>query len=169
MFTQNLFTSVAISQVVSGSAASTAICKSTGVDLTGYDGVLFLAYMGTGNAATTIIPKSGTASGSASLTTAITGNLLTGPGSTSGSAQDAFSVAYSATGTLTTTNSEQILALDVKRPTSSTDKYVGVWITPGASSTISTVFALRYRAAGTPVINNDGSTVCGGVHQVITN
>jgi hypothetical protein len=169
MYNQNLFTSVAISQVVSGSAASTAICKSTGVDMTGYDGVLFLAYMGTGNAATTIIPKSGSGSGSAALTTAVTGNLLTGPGSTSGSAQDAWTVAYSATGTLTTTASEQILALDVKRPVTAADKYIGVWITPGASSTISTVFALRYRGNANPVINNDGSTVCGGVHQVISN
>jgi hypothetical protein len=170
MYAQNLATIVKVTQVFSGSVAATTARTTTGVDMTGYDGVMFVGAFGTGAANQTVQPVCGTTSASASLATAITGNLQTGPGATSGSSQDAWSIAYSATGTITTTDSSPTFALDVKRPMgTSSRKYIGLIVTPTTSSTISAIFALQYRASAEPVVNSDGSTVYAAIHQAISN
>lgn len=157
----NLFTTVKVTHLSSGSAADTAALTTTGVDMTGFDGVMIVTYFGSGNAGHTIEAKSGSASGSAAMT-ALPANILSGPGSTTGSASDAWSKAYAATSVVTTVLSEQAVMVDVYRPIK---RYVGATITPAASSTIESVWAIQYRASNEPVINNDGSTKKGIVAQ----
>lgn len=162
---QNLFTTLKITKVAAATGAGSSPVTSVGVDMTGYDGVMFITTFGTGHASHAMKAVQGTASGSASLTSDITCNLLTGPGSTTGSAQDAWSKAYSATAVTTTTGSEPVIVVDVKRPYK---QYVGVTVTPATSTTIGEIYALRYRASKEPVINNDGSTVMGVVAQALS-
>lgn len=167
MYPHNLFTAVKVTDltVTAGSAAGTSALTTTGVDMNGYDGVMFITKFGTGAANQAMKAIQGASSGSAALTSEITNNQLTGPGATSGSGQDAWSKAYAATATATTAGSEPIAIVDVFRPQK---QYVGVVVTPGTSSTVPFILALRYRAADEPVINNDASTVLGIVAQALT-
>lgn len=166
MFPHNLFTAVKITRVLTAVGAGTSTVVTTGVDMTDYDGVMFITAFGTGAANQTIKAVAGSASGSAALTNEITCNLLTGPGATTGSGSDAWAKAYSATATVAaTTGSEPVAVVDVVRPQR---KYVGLSITPTTSSTIQNCFALQYRFTSEPTINNDGSTVMGVVAQALS-
>lgn len=167
MIEHNLFTAVKITDltVTAGSAAGTSALTTTGVDMSGYDGVMFITKFGSAAANQVMKAVMGASSGSAALTSDIKANVMTGPGSTSGSGADAWSKSYAATSTATTAGSEPLAVVDVWRPSS---QYVGVVVTPGTSSTVPFILALRYRADAQPVINNDGSTVLGIVAAATT-
>lgn len=131
---QFLSESATIEVVLTPVAAGTSAQNTSGVDMTGYDGVLFVARIGTANANNTM--------NLAQSADDVTYNDLLGTSITSGA-------------------SDVIMWLDVQKPG---DKFVRAEFVRGTSTTIDLVTAHRYHAREQAVDNNTSGTVVGEAH-----
>jgi hypothetical protein len=117
---------------VSGyTAAGTSPITATGVDCAGYDGVMFLAQIGT----------------------AADGNYLTAGFAAADSGYTPNTAARVISGT---SPSQEILVLDILRPSA---RFVNAIMTLGTSSTIVGIWAIRYRSRALPVTNTLSGTL----------
>lgn len=130
----NLSSRAAISQALATTAAGTTEIDGAGIDMSGFEGCLFIAKFGT----------------------AATGNQLQAQQS-----QDDSSYADLA-GTLTTVgSSDEIVWVDLYRPE---ERYVRVQAERGTSSTLDWGVAIRYGARKSPVDNATAGTIAGELH-----
>lgn len=132
----NLSSRVKITKVADHSTAATSAVESTGVDMAGYEGVLFVTSFGTAAANNTIKAAQG-ADNSADW------EDLTGTSVASGT-------------------SDEDVWVDVFRPR---DRYVRVEIARGTSSTLESIWAIQYGARTAPVDNTTSGTIIGEAHQ----
>jgi hypothetical protein len=129
----NLAQSVDFRRVVDATAAGTTAIEGGSVDMLGFDGVLFLAAVGTLTA---------------TQVTALKAQQSSDDGST-----DAFSdIAGSASAALADTDDNKLVVLDIFRPTK---RYVRPVVTRGtANAVVDGVIAILYRAEKTPVLKH---------------
>ncbi len=135
MMNHNLNTDVKISRVMDAVAAGTTDQNGTGVDMKGYDGVMFIASFGelTTSQVTSIHAEQGT--------------------DNSADWQDLESTSV---GPMADDDDNQLLVLDIYRPT---DRYVRPVVDRGtANAVIDGIVALRYHAQSKPT-THDASTV----------
>jgi hypothetical protein len=126
----NLSTDVRIVQVLTATATGTTAINTNIVDMQGYDGVLFLASIGSG---------------------AVNNGMKAQQGQIANMSDAADLAGTNVPSSATATT----LALDLYRPL---DRYVRAVITRGTTTTIDAVFAILYRGAKKPV-NNASSTL----------
>ncbi|HRX84794.1 MAG TPA: hypothetical protein P5572_07230 [Phycisphaerae bacterium] len=115
--------------VKSYQSANTTAVNSDGVDMQGYDGVLFVVALGTAAANNTVNAAQG-ADNSADWT--------------------------DLEGTSVASGSNKLVLLDVGKPT---DRYIRCEVARGTSTTVDAIIAIRYRARTLPVDNTDGASV----------
>lgn len=129
----NLSNAVKISQAAATTTAGTSSVNGTALDMSGYEGVLFIAKFGTAASDNTIHAEQDTASGM-------------------GSAADlaGTSVGVGA--------SDEIVWLDLYRPQ---ERYVRMVADRGTSSTLDWAVALQYGSKSQPVDNTIAGTIHG--------
>lgn len=125
---------VKITKVQDHTAAGTTAVNSTGVDMAGYEGVLFVTSFGT----------------------AASGNTLE-------AAQSADDSTYNdlAGTSVTSGTSDEDVWIDVYRPI---DRYVRVEAARGTSSTLESIWAIQYGGRVQPVDNTTSGTIIGEAH-----
>ena len=126
---------VKITKVSDHSAAATSAVNSTGVDMAGYEGVLFITSFGTAAADNTVNAAKG-------LTLGGTYDDLLGSSVASGT-------------------SDEDVWIDVYRPI---DRFVRLEAARGTSSTLESIWAVQYGARKLPVDNVVSGTVIGEAH-----
>jgi hypothetical protein len=127
---------VDISRVSNAAAAATTDVNGTGVSTAGWDGVLFVALLGT-------------------LTTTHQTSLKAQQSSDNASADDYTDIAGSSTGNMADGDSNKIILLDVFRPTK---EYVRPVLDRGnANAVVDGILAIRYAGRNIPI--TQGSTV----------
>lgn len=127
---------IKITKVKDHSAAGTSAVNSDGVDMAGYDGVLFITSFGTAAADNTVNAAQG-ADNSADWVD------LAGTSVASGT-------------------SDEDVYLDVIRPT---DRYVRLEAARGTSSTLESIWAIQYKARALPITNSVSGTIVGEQHS----
>lgn len=121
-----------------GSAGTDAIAATAGVDMAGYEGVVFLARMATPNAGNYIsVAQSDDLSGS----------------------PDGYSDLLASK--VTTGTADEVVFCEVYRPTK---RYLLPTITRGASTTVEGFIAIRYGAKKLPITNTVAGTSIAEVH-----
>lgn len=126
-----------VSRVVNGTAAGTTVVNGTSVDMAGWDGVLFVALIG-------------------ALTATQVTRLKAQQSDDNGSADAFADLASSATPAMADGDSNEVVLLDVFRPS---ERYVRPVVVRGtANAVIDGVFAIQYRGRTLPV-TQDSSTV----------
>lgn len=131
---------VKITKVADHSSAATSAVNSTGVDMTGYDGVLFITSFGTAAADNTVnLAQSETISGSY--------DDLLGTSVTSGTSDE--DVFIDMTGGLADT----------------THPFVRLEAARGTSSTLESIWAIQYKARALPIDNTTSGTIAGEQHN----
>jgi len=126
---------VKITKVADHSAADTTAVNSTGVDMAGYEGVLFVTSFGTANANNTVNAAQGL---------------------TSGGTYDDLLGSSVASGT-----SDEDVWIDVYRPR---DRFVRLEAARGTSSTLESIWAVQYGGRKQPVDNTTSGTIIGEAH-----
>jgi hypothetical protein len=126
---------VKITKVEDHTAAGTTDVDSAGVDMAGYEGVLFVGSFGTAAASNTLEAQQSTddASFSALLGTAVSSST-----------------------------SDEDVWIDVFRPQ---ERYVRVHAEIGTSSTLESIWAIQYGARSVPVDNTTSGTITGEAHN----
>lgn len=140
---QNLLKDVKITRVMNAVAAGTTAQNGTTLDMSGWDGVLFVASLGTLTATqvTSLKAQQGNAA-----------NL-----------SDAQDLANTLTGPMADGDSNKCLVLDVYRPT---DRYVRCVVGRGtANAVIDGVIAIQYRGRKAPV-TQDTTTIAANEQHV---
>jgi hypothetical protein len=131
---------VKITKVQDHTAAGTSAVNSDGVDMTGYDGVLFVTSFGTAAAGNTVnLAVSATSGGSY--------DDLTGTSVSSGTSDE--DVWIDSTGGVADTT-KSFCRLEVVR---------------GTSSTLESIWAIQYKARSLPVSNVVSGTIVGEQHN----
>ena len=123
-----------IIKVSDPTADGTTAVNSAGVDMSGYDGVLFLTSFGTAAANNTV-------------------------NAAQGSDNSTF-VDLEGTSVSTGTSDEDVW-LDIHKPT---DRYVRLEAARGTSSTLGDIWAIQYGARKQPVDNTTSGTIAGELH-----
>lgn len=131
----NLSSGIKITKVADHSTAATSAVNSTGVDMSGYEGVIFITSFGTAAANNTINAAQG-------ADNSTDWEDLTGTSVTSGT-------------------SDEDVWIDVYRPT---DRYVRCEAARGTSSTLESIWAIQYGARKAPVDNTTSGTITGELH-----
>ena len=131
----NLSSNVLITKVQDHSTAATSAVNSTGVDMSGYEGVLFITSFGTAAANNTVNAAQG-ADNSADWVD------LTGTSVSAGT-------------------SDEDVWIDVYRPT---ERYVRLEAARGTSSTLESIWAIQYGPRKAPVDNTTTGTIIGELH-----
>lgn len=131
----NLSSNVKITKVADHSTAATSAVNSTGVDMCGYEGVIFLTSFGTAAANNT---------------------LNAAQGADNSSDWEDLEGTSVASGT-----SDEDVWIDVYRPT---DRYVRCEAARGTSSTLESIWAIQYGARKAPVDNTTSGTITGELH-----
>ena len=126
---------VKITKVKDHSAADTTAVNSDGVDMAGYEGVLFVTSFGTANANNTVNAAQGLTSGG-------TYDDLLGTSVASGT-------------------SDEDVWIDVYRPI---DRFVRLEAARGTSSTLESIWAIQYGGRKQPVDNTTSGTIIGEAH-----
>src|SRR3990167_6520344 len=126
---------VKITKVSDHSAAATSAVNSTGVDMAGYEGVLFITSFGTAAADNTVNAAQG-------LTLGGTYDDLLGSSVASGT-------------------SDEDVWIDVYRPI---DRFVRLEAARGTSSTLESIWAIQYGGRKQPVDNTTTGTIIGEAH-----
>lgn len=129
---------VKLIKVADHSTANMTAVNSTGVDVSGYEGVLFITSFGTAAANNTVNLAQSDDDGSADDYTDLTGTSV-------------------ASGT-----SDEDVWLDVHRPTK---RYVRLEAARGTSTTLESVWAILYGARSQPVDNTTSGTITGESHN----
>jgi hypothetical protein len=132
----NLSSRVKITKVSDPSTAATSAVESTGVDMAGYEGVVFVTSFGTAAANNTAKVAQG-ADNSADW------EDLTGTSVASGT-------------------SDEDVWIDVYRPS---DRYVRLEVARGTSTTLGDIWAIQYGPRTMPADNTASGTVIGEFHQ----
>lgn len=137
MLTGFLSDCVKITKVSDPTAAGTTTVVSTGLDMTGYDGVLFLTSYGTAAAGNLV---------NASVCATVGGSYsdLAGTAVAPGSSDEDF-------------------YLDVVRVPAATP-FIILTCVRGTSSTLGDIWALQYKARALPVVNTISGTIIGEQH-----
>ncbi len=131
-FTELLTRAVKFTKVKDHSAAGTAAITSDGVDCSNYEGVVFITSLSVANATNVIKVQQSDDDGSSDGYSDLLGSQV-------------------ASGT-----SDEDLIIEVKRPTKA---WVRVVVTPaGSSSTVESIWAIRYGARDLPVENSISGT-----------
>lgn len=126
---------VKITKVADHSAAGTSAVNSTGVDMTGWDGVLFITSFGTANANNTV-------------------NAAQSTDDSSFTDLEGSSVASGST--------DEDVWIDVYRPL---ERYVRLEAARGTSSTLESVWAIQYAGGRKfPIDNTTSGTIIGEAH-----
>lgn len=128
---------VKITKVKDHSAAATSGVDSDGVDMAGWDGVLFLTSFGTAAANNTLKAAQSSDNGSADDFSDLAGTSV-------------------ASGT-----SDEDVWIDIYRPRK---RYVRVTAARGTSSTLESIWAIQYRGRKAPVSNVVSGTIIGEAH-----
>lgn len=129
---QNLLKDIKVTRVMNAVAAGTSVQNSSVVDMSGWDGVLFIAALGTLTA------------------TQVTG--LKGQQGQASNLSDAADLAGTAVGPLADGDSNKCLALDIYRPL---ERYVRCVVTRGtANAVIDGVIAIQYRGRKAPALQD---------------
>lgn len=132
----NLLDNVAIDRVSNAEVAATTDVNGTGVDMQGYDGVVFVASLGT-------------------LTSSQVTTLKAQGSSDDGSADTYADITGAVTSAMDDADSNLLLILDVYRPL---ERYVRPVLDRGtANAVLDSIVAIRYRASKAPV--TQGATV----------
>lgn len=142
MINHNLSTDVKVTRVMNAVAAGTTDQNGTGVDMKGYDGVMFIASFGTLTATqvTSIHAEQGTDNSS-----------------------DWEDLTSTSVGPLADDDSNQLLVLDVYRPT---DRYVRCVVDRGtANAVIDGIVALQYHALAKPTTHDTSTVSSSEVHD----
>ncbi len=140
---QNLSKDVKITRVLNAVAAGTSNQNGSAVDMSGFDGVMFIASFGTLTATQVTSLK------------AQQGNLS--------NMSDAADLAGTNVGPLADGDSNKALVLDVYRPT---DRYVRPVVVRGtANAVIDSVIAIQYRGRKMPVVQ-DTTTIAANEQHV---
>lgn len=126
---------VKITKVADHTAAGTTAVNSTGVDMAGYEGVLFVTSFGTAAADNTVNAAQGLTSGG-------TYDDLLGTSVASGT-------------------SDEDVWIDVYRPI---DRFVRLEAARGTSSTLESIWAIQYGGRVQPVDNTTSGTIIGEAH-----
>jgi hypothetical protein len=129
----NLSNMIAIRLGAATTGAGTTEVDGATIDMQGFEGVLFLAKFGTGAANNTLQAQQGKLA-------------------------DASDMADLAGSSVTVGSSDELVWLDVYRPT---ERYVRCQVEPGTSSTVDAVFALLYGPRTLPVDNATAGTIAG--------
>jgi hypothetical protein len=116
--------------------AGTSAVNSDGVDMTGYDGVLFLTSFGTAN----------------------DNNTVNGAQSDDDGSTDTYDDLEGSKVTSGTSPSNEDVWLDVFRPTK---QYVRLEAARGTSSTLESIWAILYRGRSEPITNITSGTITG--------
>lgn len=133
---EQLIHQIKVTKVADHTAAGTTAVNSTGVDMSGYEGVLFLTSFGTAAANNTVNAAQDTASGGSYTD-------LEGTSVTSGT-------------------SDEDVWVDVYKPTK---RYVRLEAARGTSSTLESIWAIQYGPRTMPVDNTTSGTIAGEDHQ----
>lgn len=123
---------IKITKVADHTTAGTSAVEATGVDMAGFEGVLFVTSFGTAASGNTLLASQDTASGGSYTD-------LLGSSVTSGT-------------------SDEDVWIDVYRPTK---RYVRVEAARGTSSTLESIWAIQYGARKQPVDNTTSGTIVG--------
>ncbi|AMV20415.1 hypothetical protein [Planctomyces sp. SH-PL14] len=127
---------VKVTRVNNAAAAAQTAVNATGVDMAGWDGVLFIALLGT-------------------LTTTHATSLKAQQSSDNAAADDYSDIAGSSTGNMADGDSNKIILLDVFRPTK---QYVRPVLVRGtANAVLDGILAIQYAGRDIPI--TQGSTV----------
>jgi len=116
--------------------AGTSAVNSDGVDMRGYDSVLFIVALGTAAADNTVNAAQG-ADNSADWT--------------------------DLEGTSVASGAKTLLLLDIHKPT---DRYVRAEVARGTSTTVDSIIAIQYRARELPVSNTTGASIEQHAHPI---
>lgn len=133
----NLSDSVGLIKVKDHSTAATSAVTSDAIDMQGYQGVLILTSFGTAAADNTVKVQQSSDDGSADAYSDLEGTSV-------------------ASGT-----SDEDVWVDVYKPTK---RYLKLVATRGTSSTLESIWAVRYGAAKQPVDNTTSGTIIGEAH-----
>jgi hypothetical protein len=131
---RNLSNGVKITKVSDPSTAATTAVNSASVDMTGFEGVLFLTSFGT----------------------AAAGNLV----NAAQSSDDSSFADLEGTSVSSGTSDEDVW-LDIYRPS---ERYVRLEAARGTSSTLGDIWALQYGPRSEPVDNAASGTIAGELH-----
>lgn len=126
---------IKITKVKDHSTAATDDVDSDGVDMTGYDGVVFITSFGT----------------------AATNNTLEAQQSTDNSSFAALAGTATAPGA-----SDEDAWVDIFQPE---ERYVRAHVERGTSSTLESIWAIQYGARSLPVDNTTSGTIAGEAHN----
>lgn len=126
---------VKFTKVADHSTAATTAVNSTGVDMTGFDGVMFITSFGTAAANNTI-------------------NLAQGDDNSTDW------VDLKGTSVASGTSDEDVF-VDIWRPS---DRYVRCEVARGTSSTVESIWAIQYGARSVPNDNTTTGTITGETH-----
>lgn len=133
---EQLIHQIKVTKVADHTTAGTSAVESTGVDMAGYEGVLFLTSFGTAASNNTVKASQDTASGGSYTD-------LEGTSVTSGT-------------------SDEDVWVDVYKPTK---RYVRLEAARGTSSTLESIWAIQYGPRTMPVDNTTSGTIAGEDHQ----
>lgn len=126
---------IKITKVADHTTAGTSDVDSSGVDMSGYDGVLFLSSFGTAASNNTLEAQQGTDNSNF--------DALVGTAVTSGS-------------------SDEDVWVDIFHPE---ERYVRAHSERGTSSTLESIWAIQYGARSLPVDNTTTGTIAGEAHN----
>jgi hypothetical protein len=133
-----LIDNIKLTKVKDHSAAATSAVNGDGVDMTGYDGVLFFTSFGTAASNNTVNLAQSDDDGSSDDYTDLEGTSV-------------------ASGT-----SDEDVWVDFAHPTK---KYVRLEAARGTSSTLESIWAIQYNARALPVTNVVSGTIIGEKHN----
>lgn len=140
---QNLLKDIKVTRVMNAVAAGTSVQNGSVLDMSGWDGVMFIAQVGT-----------------------LTATQVTGLKAQQGAASnmaDAADLAGTAVGPLADGDSNKCLVLDIYRPR---ERYVRCVVTRGtANAVIDGVIAIQYRGRKAPV-TQDTTTIAANESHV---
>ncbi|MCS6289425.1 MAG: hypothetical protein H8K10_10655 [Nitrospira sp.] len=129
---QNLLKDIKVTRVMNAVAAGTSVQNSSVLDMSGWDGVVFIAALG------------------ALTATQVTG--LKGQQGQASNLSDAADLIGTAVGPLADGDSNKCLALDIYRPQ---ERYVRCVVTRGtANAVIDGVIAIQYRGSKAPAVQD---------------
>lgn len=131
----NLSSAVKLTKVADHTAAGTSAVNSTGVDMSGFEGVLFITSFGTAAANNTVNAAQG---------------------ATLGGTYDDLAGTSVASGT-----SDEDVWIDVYRPT---DRFVRLEAARGTSSTLESIWAIQYGARTEAPVNVVSGEIIGEAH-----
>jgi len=131
---------VKITKLADHTTAATSAVNSTGIDMTGYDGILFITSFGTAAANNTVnLAVSDTVGGSY--------DDLTGTSVSSGTSDEDVYIDY--TGGMA----------------DSTKPFIRLEAARGTSSTLESIYAIQYKARSLPITQSVSGTIVGEQHN----